>query len=674
MIQYANCNFPIAYCHLIFGVVSVLILCSLIPILRMYCLNDNGKMDTNFESKEFQTAGVSLLIASCTLTMDVLLDYFGDKNANKHIWFGRACYAVTSIMVGLQFAWHYDYFQIFGSYESSFWFTLWCYRIVQISVTMFFVSLSDSSTSTFRKTLLITVWGCINTLLQIFDNFLNYEPMISFSNISSILWMITSFTLFARNIFKLWKTRLTWSVLDYTQFVYVGLFLSTVVLGGLVYFSFMLLKYISDHTNFVLLPMGYRENSQIAELIPIYLFVVTTMILTVIPGRIARQDAITSKDHIISTKQAYVRYISHEMRTPMNTVHMGIQFCIDQIPENTINEKEIEYRKSLLEVNNACEVALEILNDLLLYDKLQNGQLTLHKEEVNALDFVTNCLSMFTVQIKAKHLQIQLINCDNDLNSLNSIQNLQIQELVNQDKSSMMTFKRFSTKQTNLFQPCDTYQCIEKNYKLFVDNSKLGQVIRNIMSNAIKFTPAKGAIQVSIKFVSGSKSIKEDKPVSELTEEKPQQYLVAKLKYFFTSRNYTINKYDPVNGSSTGSQKITLLTNSLSHDSDESDIEEGDSALTYSDINEHTKNGMLVIEVKDSGAGISFENQQLLFKEVVQFNPEKLQAGGGSGLGLWITKEIVDMHGGHISVYSEGEGHGSTFRLEIPMSISSSTH
>ena len=31
------------------------------------------------------------------------------------------------------------------------------------------------------------------------------------------------------------------------------------------------------------------------------------------------------------------------------------------------------------------------------------------------------------------------------------------------------------------------------------------------------------------------------------------------------------------------------------------------------------------------GAGISAENQQRLFKEIIQFNPEKLQAGGGSG-------------------------------------------
>jgi len=67
------------------------------------------------------------------------------------------------------------------------------------------------------------------------------------------------------------------------------------------------------------------------------------------------------------------------------------------------------------------------------------------------------------------------------------------------------------------------------------------------------------------------------------------------------------------------------------------------------------KEGRLVVEVVDTGAGISPENQKKLFKEIVQFNPEKLQAGGGSGLGLWITKGIVDMHGGAIRVWSAGE-------------------
>jgi signal transduction histidine kinase len=44
------------------------------------------------------------------------------------------------------------------------------------------------------------------------------------------------------------------------------------------------------------------------------------------------------------------------------------------------------------------------------------------------------------------------------------------------------------------------------------------------------------------------------------------------------------------------------------------------------------------VKVSDTGHGISKENQSKIFKEIVQFHPEILQAGGGSGLGLWIVK------------------------------------
>jgi hypothetical protein len=92
-----------------------------------------------------------------------------------------------------------------------------------------------------------------------------------------------------------------------------------------------------------------------------------------------------------------------------------------------------------------------------------------------------------------------------------------------------------------------------------------------------------------------------------------------------------------------------------------------------SDIIDHevTENygcsGKLVIVIGDSGAGLSEANQKRLFNEVVQCNPEVFQAGGGSGLGLWITNMIVEMRGGQISVYSAGEGMGCSFTVEIEM-------
>lgn len=98
----------------------------------------------------------------------------------------------------------------------------------------------------------------------------------------------------------------------------------------------------------------------------------------------------------------------------------------------------------------------------------------------------------------------------------------------------------------------------------------------------------------------------------------------------------------------------------------------------------------VVIRVTDSGAGMTKAQMKKLFKHVVQFNANKLQGGGGSGIGLWYTyiqtclesiilnfrvsKKIVDLHSGQIQVTSEGLGRGSTFEVELPLFLPSVEH
>eukprot|EP01035_Chromulina_nebulosa_P019615 gene19615-25524_t len=77
--------------------------------------------------------------------------------------------------------------------------------------------------------------------------------------------------------------------------------------------------------------------------------------------------------------------------------------------------------------------------------------------------------------------------------------------------------------------------------------------------------------------------------------------------------------------------------------------------------------GVVRISVIDQGAGISKDNQKKLFGQYVQIDSNKLQNGKGSGLGLWLSKTIVDLHGGVIGVESQGEGKGSTFFVELPL-------
>ena len=77
--------------------------------------------------------------------------------------------------------------------------------------------------------------------------------------------------------------------------------------------------------------------------------------------------------------------------------------------------------------------------------------------------------------------------------------------------------------------------------------------------------------------------------------------------------------------------------------------------------------GSLLVTCKDNGAGLTPENIDELFQEGVQFNANVLQAGQGSGLGLCITKGIVELHQGAIHAESGGINEGATFIVELPV-------
>jgi CheY-like chemotaxis protein len=69
--------------------------------------------------------------------------------------------------------------------------------------------------------------------------------------------------------------------------------------------------------------------------------------------------------------------------------------------------------------------------------------------------------------------------------------------------------------------------------------------------------------------------------------------------------------------------------------------------------------------VVDSGAGIDAKNISKVFQDIVQFDVNKNQKGGGSGMGLWLSKQIVELHGGTVAVTSEGLGKGCCFELRL---------
>ena len=74
----------------------------------------------------------------------------------------------------------------------------------------------------------------------------------------------------------------------------------------------------------------------------------------------------------------------------------------------------------------------------------------------------------------------------------------------------------------------------------------------------------------------------------------------------------------------------------------------------------------IVVTVTDSGMGIKAGEIQQIFEKYKQSGNKSLRGGGGTGLGLYIVKQIVEAHGGEVSVASV-EGIGTSMVLRLPV-------
>jgi histidine kinase len=101
---------------------------------------------------------------------------------------------------------------------------------------------------------------------------------------------------------------------------------------------------------------------------------------------------------------------------------------------------------------------------------------------------------------------------------------------------------------------------------------------------------------------------------------------------------------------------INLLGNSLQYTP-----ENGQVSVTVKPIGKEIQ-----VRVTDTGIGIPLEHLPHVFTRFYRVDKSRSRAGGGSGIGLTIAKHLVEAHGGHIGVESEGIGKGSSFYFTLP--------
>jgi two-component system sensor histidine kinase KdpD len=101
---------------------------------------------------------------------------------------------------------------------------------------------------------------------------------------------------------------------------------------------------------------------------------------------------------------------------------------------------------------------------------------------------------------------------------------------------------------------------------------------------------------------------------------------------------------------------VQVLDNAAKYSSPESRIA----------IRAHANDKHVVFSVRDEGVGLTAQEQSHMWERFFR-GPRHRGVTSGSGLGLWIAHAFVSANGGRIAAESEGDGHGTTFSIELPV-------
>jgi signal transduction histidine kinase len=314
------------------------------------------------------------------------------------------------------------------------------------------------------------------------------------------------------------------------------------------------------------------------------------------------QEVTNATQEALAVKKTFVRYVSHEIRTPLTVVQLGLSLLRDQV---SLLPTELPAQNEVVENIHNChesvDIAVSILGDLLSYEMLESGILVINKKPVELVKYVTAAVAPFRLQGRHRGISVEIQHDDPQLDDL----------------------------------------------YLSIDSGKMAQAVRNLLSNALKFSPEGSTVVIRLKWV--------DAPTQE-----------EQVNVETSCDTSTV-------GESMGDlPKGVLSTSIIRNMKCMRDFEQ----KLYPKLFEADKDvelginfvaaGRILIEFIDQGVGVTPENQAKMFKGIAQFNPEVLESAGGSGLGLWISNGITQIHGGCVSVVSEGAGKGSCFTLQLP--------
>lgn len=250
-------------------------------------------------------------------------------------------------------------------------------------------------------------------------------------------------------------------------------------------------------------------------------------------------DLTKTNEELIRSNQAKSQFLSnmsHELRTPLTSINGFSEFLIDGFV-GPLNDAQSKYLKN---INLSGKHLLELINGILDLSKIEAGKVSLKLEKVD------------------------------------------IPPLLDEIMLVLEGFANKANVKLNL-------ACDETIPSVFIDRTKFKQILYNLSSNAIKFSPEGSEVNVVVNYDKAS----------------------------FISGN-------------------------------------------------EEQYGTLSIAIRDRGIGIAPEDQAIIFNPFEQADGSHSRHFEGTGLGLTLTKRLIEMHGGNITVESR-PGEGSCFTFTLPV-------